>query len=213
MIDAVPKTGWTSFSVTLCLQGSIWVPTESATCVMSPVCSAAVQRQRTAPAALKHGEDCMSCQKLQSSTAEGVYFQFSNPRGSKVNMGLHMAIPQSTWLSSPKLSVCFDSVVKMRMMIFFGCLWFFNCFYILKEKLNKCCIVVMYMCLFCIVNYYYPTCRFFDEGRCVMRCQRGRYAMGRQCHLCHHTCQECSDEGPDSCTSCDRGTLTRIKIT
>lgn len=95
--EVVPKAGWTSFSVALRLQGSIWVPTESATCVMSPVCSAAVQRQRTAPAALKHGEDSMSCQKLQSSTAEQVYFQFSNPRGSKVNVGLHMAIPQSTW--------------------------------------------------------------------------------------------------------------------
>ncbi|CAN9513173.1 unnamed protein product [Ophioblennius macclurei] len=28
--------------------------------------------------------------------------------------------------------------------------------------------------------------------------------MGRQCHLCHHTCRECTDEGPDRCTSCDR---------
>ncbi|KAM9360686.1 proprotein convertase subtilisin/kexin type 5-like [Symphorus nematophorus] len=46
--------------------------------------------------------------------------------------------------------------------------------------------------------------RFFDDGRCVIRCQKGRYAMGRQCHLCHHTCEECTDEGPDDCTSCDR---------
>ncbi|KAM4616792.1 proprotein convertase subtilisin/kexin type 5-like [Polymixia lowei] len=28
--------------------------------------------------------------------------------------------------------------------------------------------------------------------------------MDRQCHLCHHTCQECNDEGPDNCTSCDK---------
>ncbi|KAM8760711.1 proprotein convertase subtilisin/kexin type 5-like [Acanthopagrus schlegelii] len=49
-----------------------------------------------------------------------------------------------------------------------------------------------------------PATRLFDDGRCEIRCQKGRYAMGRQCHLCHHTCQECADEGPDSCTSCDR---------
>ncbi|KAM3611892.1 uncharacterized protein V6R79_025475 [Siganus canaliculatus] len=49
-----------------------------------------------------------------------------------------------------------------------------------------------------------PTTRFFDDGRCDIRCQKGRYAMGRQCHLCHHTCQECTDEGPENCTSCDR---------
>ena len=54
------------------------------------------------------------------------------------------------------------------------------------------------------------TCRLFDDGRCEIRCQKGRYAMGRQCHLCHHTCQECADEGPDSCTSCDRGKLTWV---
>ncbi|XP_049434017.1 proprotein convertase subtilisin/kexin type 5b isoform X1 [Epinephelus fuscoguttatus] len=46
--------------------------------------------------------------------------------------------------------------------------------------------------------------RLFDDGSCVIRCQTGRYAMGRQCHLCHHTCHECTDEGPDNCTSCDR---------
>lgn len=61
-----------------------------------------------------------------------------------------------------------------------------------------------------IVNHIL-ACRFFDDGRCEIRCQKGRYAMGRQCHLCHHTCQECTDEGPDSCTSCDRGTLTWVK--
>ncbi|XP_062273839.1 proprotein convertase subtilisin/kexin type 5-like [Scomber scombrus] len=49
-----------------------------------------------------------------------------------------------------------------------------------------------------------PT-RFFDDGRCDIRCQAGRFPMGRQCHLCHHTCHECTDEGPDNCTSCDRG--------
>ncbi|XP_078141236.1 proprotein convertase subtilisin/kexin type 5b isoform X1 [Centroberyx gerrardi] len=49
-----------------------------------------------------------------------------------------------------------------------------------------------------------PATRFFDDGRCDIRCQRGRYAMGRQCHLCHHTCQECNDDGPDNCTSCDK---------
>lgn len=56
------------------------------------------------------------------------------------------------------------------------------------------------------------TCRFFDNGCCDMRCQVGRYPMGRQCHLCHYTCHECTDEGPDNCTSCDRGTLTQIRI-
>ncbi|KAL6114118.1 pcsk5 [Pungitius sinensis] len=49
-----------------------------------------------------------------------------------------------------------------------------------------------------------PPTRFFDDGRCDIRCQKGRYAMGSQCHLCHHTCHECADEGPDNCTSCDR---------
>uniref|UniRef100_A0A4W6GBR1 Proprotein convertase subtilisin/kexin type 5b n=1 Tax=Lates calcarifer TaxID=8187 RepID=A0A4W6GBR1_LATCA len=49
-----------------------------------------------------------------------------------------------------------------------------------------------------------PPTRFFDDGRCPIRCQTGRYALGRQCYLCHHTCQECTDEGPDNCTSCDR---------
>ncbi|KAM7391946.1 hypothetical protein PAMP_022592 [Pampus punctatissimus] len=49
-----------------------------------------------------------------------------------------------------------------------------------------------------------PPTRFFDDGRCDIRCQTGRYPMGRQCHLCHHTCHECTDEGPDNCTSCDR---------
>uniref|UniRef100_A0A8D3C3B0 Proprotein convertase subtilisin/kexin type 5b n=1 Tax=Scophthalmus maximus TaxID=52904 RepID=A0A8D3C3B0_SCOMX len=49
-----------------------------------------------------------------------------------------------------------------------------------------------------------PATRFFDEGRCNIRCQAGRYAMGRQCYLCHHSCHECVDEGPDNCTSCDR---------
>ncbi|XP_068615246.1 proprotein convertase subtilisin/kexin type 5-like, partial [Brachionichthys hirsutus] len=48
-----------------------------------------------------------------------------------------------------------------------------------------------------------PATRFFDDGRCDIRCQKGRYAMGGQCHLCHHTCQDCTDAGPDSCTSCD----------
>lgn len=49
------------------------------------------------------------------------------------------------------------------------------------------------------------TCRFFDEGRCGLRCQRGRFAVGNQCSFCHHTCQECTDDGPDNCTSCDTG--------
>ncbi|XP_051278441.1 proprotein convertase subtilisin/kexin type 5b isoform X2 [Dicentrarchus labrax] len=49
-----------------------------------------------------------------------------------------------------------------------------------------------------------PVTRLFDDGRCDIRCQKGRYAMDKQCHLCHHTCQECTDEGPDNCTSCDR---------
>ncbi|KAM3849768.1 proprotein convertase subtilisin/kexin type 5-like, partial [Diretmus argenteus] len=49
-----------------------------------------------------------------------------------------------------------------------------------------------------------PLTRFFDEGRCDIRCQRGRYTMGRQCHICHHTCHECNDEGPSNCTSCDK---------
>ncbi|GLD75172.1 proprotein convertase subtilisin/kexin type 5-like protein, partial [Lates japonicus] len=49
-----------------------------------------------------------------------------------------------------------------------------------------------------------PPTRFFDDGRCPIRCQTGRYALGRQCYLCHHTCHECTDEGPDNCTSCDR---------
>lgn len=62
-----------------------------------------------------------------------------------------------------------------------------------------------------ILNHI-PTCRLFDDGSCVIRCQTGRYAMGRQCHLCHHTCHECTDEGPDNCTSCDRGTPSLVKI-
>nr|XP_020458069.1 proprotein convertase subtilisin/kexin type 5-like [Monopterus albus] len=49
-----------------------------------------------------------------------------------------------------------------------------------------------------------PAARYFDDGHCDIRCQSGRYAVGRQCHLCHYTCQECTDEGPDNCTSCDR---------
>lgn len=57
-----------------------------------------------------------------------------------------------------------------------------------------------------IVNLL-PSFRLFDDGSCVIRCQLGRYAMERQCHLCHHTCKECSDQGPEHCTSCDTGTL------
>ncbi|XP_041642714.1 proprotein convertase subtilisin/kexin type 5-like [Cheilinus undulatus] len=49
-----------------------------------------------------------------------------------------------------------------------------------------------------------PTTRYYDEGTCVIRCQKGRYVVGRQCHFCHHTCHECTDEGPDNCTSCDK---------
>ncbi|XP_067378152.1 proprotein convertase subtilisin/kexin type 5b isoform X1 [Channa argus] len=49
-----------------------------------------------------------------------------------------------------------------------------------------------------------PATRFFDDGQCDIRCQAGRYAVGRECHLCHHTCQECTDEGPENCTSCDK---------
>ncbi|XP_076586661.1 proprotein convertase subtilisin/kexin type 5-like, partial [Chaetodon auriga] len=90
---------------------------ESATCVTLPVCSAAVQRERTAPAALQHCEN------------------------------------------------------------------------------HK------------YTNIYNSGDKFFDDGRCDIHCQKGRYAMGRQCHLCHHTCQECTDEGPDNCTSCDKDKL------
>ncbi|CAB1456489.1 unnamed protein product [Pleuronectes platessa] len=49
-----------------------------------------------------------------------------------------------------------------------------------------------------------PPSRFFDDGHCNIRCQTGRYSMGRQCYLCHHSCHECNDEGPDNCTRCDR---------
>uniref|UniRef100_A0A7N6B092 P/Homo B domain-containing protein n=1 Tax=Anabas testudineus TaxID=64144 RepID=A0A7N6B092_ANATE len=49
-----------------------------------------------------------------------------------------------------------------------------------------------------------PATRFFDEGRCDIRCQAGRFAAGMQCVPCHHTCKECTDEGPDNCTLCDR---------
>ncbi|XP_030000063.1 proprotein convertase subtilisin/kexin type 5-like [Sphaeramia orbicularis] len=52
-----------------------------------------------------------------------------------------------------------------------------------------------------------PATRFFDDGRCDIRCQKGRYTLGKQCHLCHHTCQECTDAGPDNCTSCDKDML------
>ncbi|KAM9823350.1 proprotein convertase subtilisin/kexin type 5-like [Syngnathus typhle] len=48
-----------------------------------------------------------------------------------------------------------------------------------------------------------PSTRLFDEGACVIRCQRGRYATGRECHRCHYTCHECTGGGPHNCTSCD----------
>uniref|UniRef100_A0A3B4AJU9 P/Homo B domain-containing protein n=1 Tax=Periophthalmus magnuspinnatus TaxID=409849 RepID=A0A3B4AJU9_9GOBI len=49
-----------------------------------------------------------------------------------------------------------------------------------------------------------PTHRFFDEGRCDIRCQRGRYTLDKQCYPCHHTCSECTDAAPYNCTSCDK---------
>ncbi|MED6255020.1 hypothetical protein ATANTOWER_003600, partial [Ataeniobius toweri] len=62
----------------------------------------------------------------------------------------------------------------------------------------------LYLCLKC-------PCRLFEDGRCVTHCQAGRFAMGKQCLLCHHTCKACTDEGPDNCTSCgtDRFGLPR----
>lgn len=50
------------------------------------------------------------------------------------------------------------------------------------------------------------ACRLFNDGRCGHRCQRGRFADGNQCSFCHHTCQDCTDEGPSNCTSCGTGT-------
>ncbi|XP_030622390.1 proprotein convertase subtilisin/kexin type 5b [Chanos chanos] len=45
--------------------------------------------------------------------------------------------------------------------------------------------------------------RVFDDGRCRIHCERGKFDMDGQCHLCHHTCKECDDQGPDDCSSCD----------
>ncbi|KAJ8005984.1 hypothetical protein DPEC_G00123560 [Dallia pectoralis] len=47
-----------------------------------------------------------------------------------------------------------------------------------------------------------PARRFLHHGECVIQCPPGRYGMEGQCLLCHHSCQECDDEGPDNCTSC-----------
>uniref|UniRef100_A0A8C6TYA3 Proprotein convertase subtilisin/kexin type 5b n=1 Tax=Neogobius melanostomus TaxID=47308 RepID=A0A8C6TYA3_9GOBI len=47
-----------------------------------------------------------------------------------------------------------------------------------------------------------PPTRVFDDGRCNIRCQKGRYTLDKECFPCHHTCQECTDAGPDNCTSC-----------
>uniref|UniRef100_A0AAV2MQD7 P/Homo B domain-containing protein n=1 Tax=Knipowitschia caucasica TaxID=637954 RepID=A0AAV2MQD7_KNICA len=49
-----------------------------------------------------------------------------------------------------------------------------------------------------------PNSRVYDNGRCDIRCQRGRYTLDKQCYPCHHTCNECTDAGPDNCTSCDK---------
>lgn len=49
--------------------------------------------------------------------------------------------------------------------------------------------------------------RLFDNGRCVLGCDSGKHERDGQCHLCHHTCLECSDEGPDKCTRCGKGKL------
>uniref|UniRef100_A0A8C6U283 Proprotein convertase subtilisin/kexin type 5b n=1 Tax=Neogobius melanostomus TaxID=47308 RepID=A0A8C6U283_9GOBI len=48
----------------------------------------------------------------------------------------------------------------------------------------------------------FHSCRVFDDGRCNIRCQKGRYTLDKECFPCHHTCQECTDAGPDNCTSC-----------
>uniref|UniRef100_A0A673M7X5 Proprotein convertase subtilisin/kexin type 5-like n=1 Tax=Sinocyclocheilus rhinocerous TaxID=307959 RepID=A0A673M7X5_9TELE len=47
--------------------------------------------------------------------------------------------------------------------------------------------------------------RLFDNGQCVISCDPGKYKWERRCHLCHHTCLECTDEGPDKCTRCSKG--------
>ncbi|KAF5907317.1 proprotein convertase subtilisin/kexin type 5-like, partial [Clarias magur] len=53
-------------------------------------------------------------------------------------------------------------------------------------------------CLSCMMT------RFFDDGQCVIQCESGKYQKDGQCHRCHRTCHECTDEGPDKCTSCSK---------
>lgn len=54
--------------------------------------------------------------------------------------------------------------------------------------------------------------RLFDNGQCVLGCDPGKYERDGQCHLCHHTCLECSDEGPDKCTRCGKGKLSHDRL-
>ncbi|KAG9354047.1 hypothetical protein JZ751_012171, partial [Albula glossodonta] len=43
-----------------------------------------------------------------------------------------------------------------------------------------------------------------EEGRCDIGCSPGKYLSDGQCHLCDHTCGECSGAGPGNCTTCER---------
>ncbi len=67
---------------------------ESATCVMLPVCSARVRRERSAPAALQHGENLwhtnIYIQKMQSNTAEEL--QSNQPVKLKADVDLNVVI-------------------------------------------------------------------------------------------------------------------------
>lgn len=47
--------------------------------------------------------------------------------------------------------------------------------------------------------------RVFDDGRCILNCPTSKFELKKQCHPCHHTCQECQGSGPSNCTSCRAG--------
>lgn len=38
-----------------------------------------------------------------------------------------------------------------------------------------------------------------------MQCPRGKFEFKKQCHLCHHTCRDCSGSEPNKCTACGTG--------
>lgn len=38
-----------------------------------------------------------------------------------------------------------------------------------------------------------------------MQCPRGKFQFKGQCHLCHHTCLDCSGSEPNKCTACGTG--------